>query len=226
MRVFELRRLAISGGLVAAAFAVKYAVIGLPNVEPLTLVFFSVGYAYGATWGAFVGAVGEGIFATINPMGAPIAPVWLAQIIGMASAGALGGLVRRMTMHESSPGRTLGTDLSVPRGQHPQWGGHSCPPVEAAERQLLQHAHSGDPGRLGLIVILGAGMVATIVFDLLTNLAMAWSIGPFWVVMVAAIPFAAVHLLSNALLFALIFPILRRWLTRYTSAVADPSHYV
>ena len=182
MRVSEIRRLAISGGLVAAAFAVKYAVIGLPNVEPLTLAFFGVGYAYGAIWGAFVGSVGEGMFAAVNPMGAPIAPVWVAQIMGMALVGVIGGLTRR---------------------------------IDGGRRDL---------GRWRWAAIVGAGVVATILFDLLTNLAMAWSIGPFWAVMLAAVPFSGIHIASNALLFALIFPILRRWLTRYTSSAAEPPH--
>ena len=176
MRVAELRRLAISGGLVAAAFAVKYALIGIPNVEPLTLAFFAVGFAYGPIWGAFVGIIGEGMFAAINPMGAPIAPVWVAQIIGMALAGMIGGLA----------GAAI-------RGR-------------------------GEGKRWQIVALVGAGVLATLLFDLLTNVAMAWSIGPFWPVMAAAIPFAGIHVLSNALLFALIFPILQRWLIRYTSA--------
>lgn len=181
MRVSELRRLAISGGLVAAAFAVKYTLIGIPNVEPLTLAFFAVGYGYGPLWGAFVGVIGEGMFAAINPMGAPIAPVWVAQIIGMAIAGLLGGLVGR-----------------IGRGR-------------------------GDGRRWHLVLCVSTGVLATIVFDLITNLAMAWSIGPFWPVMAASIPFAGIHVLSNALLFSLIFPILQRWLTRYTSTAAPQS---
>ena len=228
MRVSEIRRLAISGGLVAAAFAVKYAMIGLPNVEPLTLAFFGVGYAYGAIWGAFVGAVGEAIFATVNPMGAPIAPVWVAQIMGMALVGVIGGVMGRVGKHRGSAGDSPGRSRSGLAGSDSQWGGHSCPPVGDAERHLLENSRIGESGRWRLVMIVCAGIVATISFDLLTNLAMAWSIGPFWAIMIAAIPFAAVHLLSNALLFALIFPILRRWLTRYTSPprrVACPSHH-
>jgi len=181
MRVKQIRRLAISGGLVAAAFAVKYAIFGLPNVEPLTLAFFGVGYAYGALWGAFVGVVGEGIFATINPMGAPIAPVWGAQILGMALAGVIGGIVGRLC------GGTRSASISR---------------------------------RWELVIAVAGGIIATILFDLLTNLAMALSFGPFWLVMIAGIPFAGLHVASNALLFALVFPILRRWLDRYTGSVA------
>ncbi len=90
----SVRRLAQSGGLLAAAFALKYPLIGLPNVEPLTLAFFAIGYAHGARWGAFVGIVGEMIYATINPLGMSIPQVWGTQILSMALAGIAGGLVR------------------------------------------------------------------------------------------------------------------------------------
>jgi len=180
-RVHAIRRLAVSGGLVAAAFAIKYPLIGLPNVEPFTLAFFCVGYTFGPLWGLFVGAAGETIYATLNPYGGSIPPVWVAQIIGMSAAGLIGG-----------------------------WVG------------LMKDRLDWDRKR-SLVLAVGAGIAATLFFDLVTNLAMAWSIGPFWPVMLAAIPFAAVHVASNALLFILIFPILRRWFLGSASTVAGPS---
>jgi hypothetical protein len=177
-----LRRLAQSGGLLAAAFALKYPLIGIPNVEPLTLAFFALGYAYGARWGAFVGIVGEGAFATFNPLGMPIPQVWAAQILGMALAGIAGGLIRPF-----------------------------FDPVRSA--------------RIRAAFAAVAGIAVTLVFDTVTNLAFAVSIGPFWPVMIAAIPFAAIHLLSNALLFALVFPILSRWLVRpIHPVITSPTH--
>jgi hypothetical protein len=70
-----------------------------------------------------------------------------------------------------------------------------------------------------LLTISLAGITTTLCYDALTNLALAWSIGPFWPTMVAALPFAGIHVTSNALLFGLIFPILRRWLVSPTSTV-------
>jgi len=176
--ITQLRRLTHSGGLVAAAFALKYPLVALPNIEPLTLAFFAVGYAYGAPWGAFVGALGMGIYATFHPQGIPIFPVWAAQLFGMALAGFIGGIIAK-------------------------WVGKS----KAGWRRYL-------PAILG-------GVLATVLFDLLTNLAFALAIGPFWPVMIAGIPFAVIHIGSNALLFALIFPILERWLLRPTASVVQ-----
>jgi uncharacterized membrane protein len=180
-RALAVRRLAVSGGLVAAAFAIKYPLIGVPNVEPFTLVFFCVGYTFGPLWGLFVGVVGETIYATINPYGASIVPVWVSQIIGMGVAGLIGGWVGMMK-------------------ERLDWD-----------------------RKYALVLAAAAGIVATLFFDLATNLALAWSIGPFWPVMIAAIPFAALHLASNALLFILIFPILRRWILGSASTVVGPS---
>jgi len=176
----SIRRLALSGGLVAAAFAIKYPLVGVVNVEPLTLAFFAVGYAFGASWGAFVGAAGEALYATINPFGPPIVPVWVAQIVSMAVVGLAGGWIGGL--HH--------------RLNWSQW-----------------------PARA---LIVAAGIGVTLIFDLLTNMALAVAIGPFWPVMVAGIPFAAVHVGSNALLFLLVFPILRRWFLRSTSVVEPP----
>jgi uncharacterized membrane protein len=180
-RARDVRRIAVSGGLVAAAFAIKYPLIGVPNVEPFTLAFFSVGYTFGPLWGLFVGMVGEVIYATINPYGASIFPVWMAQIVGMGLAGVIGGLVGKLK------GRL-------------DWD-----------------------KRRSLWIAIAAGLAATLIFDVLTNLALAVSIGPFWPVLIAAIPFAGVHLASNALLFAAIFPILRRWILGSASTVVGPS---
>ena len=171
----------MSGGLVAAAFAIKYPLVGIPNVEPLTLAFFAVGYAYGPVWGAFVAATGEGLYATVNPFGPPILPVWVAQIASMAIVGLVGGW----------------TGAFLRRTEWSTWSSHA------------------------LIVIIGIGV--TLNFDLLTNLAMAVAIGPFWPVMVAGIPFTLIHVASNALLFALVFPILRRWFLQPTTTVEPPT---
>jgi len=164
---------------VAAAFAIKYPLVGLPNIEPLTLAFFAVGYAYGPLWGLFVGMAGELLYATINPFGPPIVPVWLAQIVGMGIAGMAGGW--------------LG-----------QW-----------------HYRANWSSRWMLGAIVAAGVLVTLLFDIFTNVAIAFAIGPFWPVLIAGVPFAAVHVASNALLFLLIFPILRRWFLR-PAVVIDP----
>ncbi|MCK4224403.1 MAG: ECF transporter S component [candidate division Zixibacteria bacterium] len=52
------------------------------------------------------------------------------------------------------------------------------------------------------------GLILTIIYDLFTNLATAFVIGQFLPVMVAAIPFALIHILSNVIIFVVLAPLL------------------
>ena len=54
------------------------------------------------------------------------------------------------------------------------------------------------------------GLVLTLVYDLFTNLATAYVMGQFWPVMIAAIPFALLHILSNVAIFVILTPVLIR----------------
>ncbi|KPK74652.1 MAG: hypothetical protein AMJ89_05715 [candidate division Zixibacteria bacterium SM23_73] len=52
------------------------------------------------------------------------------------------------------------------------------------------------------------GLSLTLIYDLLTNLATAYVMGQFLPVMIAAIPFALLHILSNVGIFILLTPVL------------------
>ncbi|MBC7131290.1 ECF transporter S component, partial [Candidatus Bathyarchaeota archaeon] len=60
-----------------------------------------------------------------------------------------------------------------------------------------------NKNHLSLIVLLGvAGFFTTLIYDLLTNLAYAWAFNvPLIVALIAGIPFAIVHEVSNTLIF-------------------------
>ena len=99
--------------------------------------------------------------------------------------------------------------------------GPALPPVNAA--QIIGMAAAGIAGgvgarfnpfrifslprRWGLVL---AAVVVTLFFDLVTNLAMVWTLGNLWVVLIAGIPFSALHIAANSLLFAFAFPALQR----------------
>jgi energy-coupling factor transport system substrate-specific component len=60
-----------------------------------------------------------------------------------------------------------------------------------------------------VISVIGiSGLVLTLVYDLLTNLASAFVVGLFWPVMIAGIPFALVHIASNVIIFVVLSPLL------------------
>ncbi len=163
----HVRDLAKIGGLLAAAFVLKLPALGLPNVEPFTLVFFFIGHRYGCFWGAAVGALAEFLYTTLNPYGPALPPVAVAQVIGMALAGGAGGLAARI-----DPWRTF-----------------------------------SRPSRWGLAV---HALVVTAVYDVLTNVAMFWTLGNMWAWLVAGVPFSALHIATNCLLFAFAFPALQK----------------
>ncbi len=61
-----------------------------------------------------------------------------------------------------------------------------------------------------LVIAALLGLILTLQFDLITNLAIVATTGQFWPVMAAAVPFAAIHIGSNTLLFVLFNPLLFR----------------
>jgi hypothetical protein len=60
------------------------------------------------------------------------------------------------------------------------------------------------------------GLGLTLIYDLLTNLATAYVMGQFVPVMISAIPFALIHILSNIALFVVLTPVLLRLSTMLT----------
>ena len=134
----------------------------IPNFEFLTVILFAAGFVLGPWGGALAGALGEFLYSTINPYGSGLAVplVLAAQVVGMAFAGFVGGLVGRA-------------------------------PLAAVPSKALR-----------TLVVVAAGIGVTFVFDLLTNLASAFLFGPVVPTLVAAVPFALIHVGTNALLFA------------------------
>jgi hypothetical protein len=94
MEPHRLRTIVISAVLIALAVALGFGLAHVPNVELITLVVFMSGNLLGRKGGLVVGAISMGLFTTLNPMGAPIVPVALAQVTAMAAVGALGGQTR------------------------------------------------------------------------------------------------------------------------------------
>jgi len=60
------------------------------------------------------------------------------------------------------------------------------------------------------------GLGLTLIYDLFTNLATAFVMGQFLPVMISAIPFALIHILSNVAIFIVLTPILLKLFTLVT----------
>lgn len=156
--------------LTAVAVAGGYLLVAVPNVEILTLTIAFSGLLLGASSAMLVGLAAGAIFGTLNVMGLPYPPVWIAQLLGYAFTGFLFG-------------------------------------------RLRQSFISGSTAAIAFKCGAG-GFAVTLLFDILTNIAFPASTGVapanWWPYLVAGIPFALIHILSNTLLFALLLPVAYR----------------
>lgn len=87
------RRATLAGLLVALIFAAGYSLVGIPNVELVTLLVYVSGFLLGPRFGPLVGAAAWGLYSALNPMGAAVPPVLVAQV----AAGALIALAGAVT---------------------------------------------------------------------------------------------------------------------------------
>jgi len=88
-----IARIALFSALV---YVLSWAMAYLPNIGLMFFVVFTAGYVWGATAGALVGLVGEGLFTTFNPYGPVAFPIALSQVLGAVLCGLIGSLARRM----------------------------------------------------------------------------------------------------------------------------------
>jgi energy-coupling factor transport system substrate-specific component len=99
---------------------------------------------------------------------------------------------------------------------------YGLPPLPIALAQILSMALIGfagglvfkfksvtSPQSLLSFFLMGIlGLVLTIIYDLFTNLAVAFVMGQFLPVMIASIPFTLIHVLSNVVIFVVFTPLL------------------
>jgi len=81
---------------VAVGIALGLALVAVPNVELVTGVSFMSGFLLGARAGVVTGGLIEALFAGFHPLGSSLGLVLVAQMAGMAFAGALGGAAARI----------------------------------------------------------------------------------------------------------------------------------
>lgn len=105
---------------------------------------------------------------------------------------------------------------------------YGLPPLPIAFAQVFSMALIGIAGglsrmlctilpkRLKFLTLGLFGLGLTLIYDLLTNLATAYVMGQFLPVMISAIPFALVHVLSNMAIFVVLTPVLLKLSTMLT----------
>lgn len=89
----SVRQPVLLGLFIGLAVGVGYLLAGVPGVELMTLVTALAGLSLGARSGALVGALAALVYSVGSPYGVPLPPILAAQVLGMAAAGVLGGLL-------------------------------------------------------------------------------------------------------------------------------------
>jgi len=165
--------------LIALCVAVGYALAGVPNVELISASVCASGVWVGARRGAVVGVLAEAIYSGFNPYGVAPPPLYVAQLVGFALFGAVGGFAAPLFAR-----RRLGVQVAAAAG-------------------------------------LGFGL--TLVYDVLTNLAVWVSVRESSSLMAIlagglSFPFPLAHPLGNTLGFTLVVPAVTRALRRRGAA--------
>lgn len=161
-------KIAKMGISIALAIALKWVLLQVPNVEPISFVVFSSGYILGAIEGGIVGLLTMLVYSVFNPYGMAPLPVLIAQVISMAFIGLTGGVVAKLT-----------------------W-------------------FSKANTTLKFLAIGAIGLVLTLVYDILTNLAVAYMAGQLIPILIGGIVFSLVHIISNTIIFAVLSPAIFR----------------
>jgi len=163
--------------LIALCVAVGYAFAAIPNVELISACVFASGVWVGPRRGAVVGALAEAMYSGFNPYGVAPPPLYVAQVLGFALIGAVGG-------------------FTAPIFRRQRFG----PQVAVAAAA-------------------GLGFALTLVYDVLTNLAVWVTVRESSSVMAIlagglSFPFPLAHPLGNTVGFALLVPVVGRALRR------------
>jgi len=101
-----MRTIVLSSSLIAFSVACGYAKLLLfPYlffVELFTVAVFLSGLLAGPAWGLWIGGVARLIFSVANPYGPPHPWVLVAQVVGAALVGGLGGVAGPWLMRDRS----------------------------------------------------------------------------------------------------------------------------
>jgi hypothetical protein len=196
--------------LVALSVALGFLLISVPNVELLTFSVFVSGAVLGRWRGALVGALAMAIYSGTNPYGSGLGfpPLYAAQILSAAFTGFTGGLTAGL-WRSAGPVAEAGKVAGDLVGESGRGRGH--------ETRVRRGALAPLAGFLGLLltsiyqgaVIFGVAVASP---ELRTGVFAAIAANAF---------FSVIHVGSNAVLFAVLAPVviprLKRLMARGTS---------
>jgi hypothetical protein len=94
-----LARIALFSALI---YVLSWGTSYLPNVSLIFFLVFAAGFVWGAMAGALIGAIGMGIWTSLNPYGPAGLPVMIAQVLGAATGGPVGAVFSRLDWRRKS----------------------------------------------------------------------------------------------------------------------------
>ena len=72
---------------------------------------------------------------------------------------------------------------------------------------MMGRTREGQCTRAGILELSFVGAIATLFFDLITNMGFSWSFSiPFALALISGLPFMLIHVFSNAIIFPLVIP--------------------
>jgi hypothetical protein len=90
----RVRQAVLLGLFTGTGVGVGHLLSGLPGIELMSTVAALAGLALGPVGGATVGVAAQFLYSVSSPFGLPVPLLLAAQLLGMAIAGMLGGLIR------------------------------------------------------------------------------------------------------------------------------------
>ena len=109
--VSKSKRVSITAIMTALAIVGNYSLVTIPNVELGSIVLFVTAYVFGMQMAVTSTLIMSVIYGSINPWGAFIPEIWLAQVIGwlfVVAAGALLGQSDPTDLHYRPSGKVIG----------------------------------------------------------------------------------------------------------------------
>ncbi len=96
------RWVSIASMMSALALVGAYALVGVPNVELVSVIIFTTAYTFGfgmALWCTMIVAI---VFGTFNPWGGTLPPILLAQMVGWLVVSVAGGTMKHFRGNSGS----------------------------------------------------------------------------------------------------------------------------
>lgn len=105
-RTRPVRQPILLGLFAGVGVAVGYLLAGVPGVELMSLVACVAGVALGPARGALAGGLAAAVYSLGSPYGMAAPPLLVAQVLGMALPGVLGGLAATPLVRRTGRGNS------------------------------------------------------------------------------------------------------------------------